>query len=301
MLSLNDFQPITLDDKPVFDKHYTIFPQIHSDYIFTTLISWMKYANYHFTIYNDNLVIYSVINNKIRLRPPIGDLKKEVFDEVINLAKKQDSDFPLGVISLKVKEWMEKVYPKIKFIDHRNFYDYVYLTKDLAELEGSLYSKIRNRLNKFKKSYEYSLENISEENFSEVKEFLKRWCLWKDCESDPILKNEKEAILFSMNNFFKLDLSGLLFRINDKIESISVFEEMNDDTAIVHYEKGSPDFEGIYKAINQETAKLLFPKYKFINRESDMGIPGLRKAKISYRPHHLVEVFHINRNNLIST
>lgn len=298
MLSLDDFKPITLDDKPLFDKHYENYPPIHSDNIFTTLISWKGYSNYNFTFLDDNLIIYSNINNKIRFRPPSGKFKKDVFDQVINLAKKQDSDYPFGVIDLKTKEWMSKVYPKIKFEEHRDFYDYVYLSKDLAELQGSSYAKIRNRLNKFKKNNEYLVEKISEENMNEIQEFLKRWCLWKDCESDPILENEKKAILYSMSKFFDLKLSGILFRINNAIESIAVFEGMNPATAVVHYEKGSPDYDGIYKAINQETAKLLQNNYKFINREPDMGIPGLRRAKLSYQPHHMVEVFHVDRHSL---
>ena len=133
----------------------------------------------------------------------------------------------------------------------------------------------------------------------EVGEFLDRWCLWKDCGSDPILENERKAILFSMSHFFDLGLSGLVMRIDDKIEALSVYEKMNPETAITHYEKASPDFDGIYKAINQETAKILQKYFRFINRESDMGIPGLRKAKLSYRPHRLMEVFHINRKSLV--
>jgi hypothetical protein len=300
MLEINDFQPVTIDDKSLFDKHYEKYPPIHSDNVFTTLVSWMEYANYHFAFKDNNLIIYSNIENNIRFRPPSGKLKKELFDEVINLSKKQNSDYPFGVINLEVKEWLEKKYPKMNFVEHRNFFDYVYLSNDLADLKGSSYSKIRNRLNKFKKNYEYNVEKISKENINEVREFLKRWCLWKDCESDKILENEKKAILFSIKNYFKLKLSGIIIRINDTIESISVFEKMNENTAVIHYEKGSPDYDGIYKAINQESAKILENDNEFINRESDMGIPGLRKAKLSYRPHHMVEVFHINRNNITS-
>ena len=95
-----------------------------------------------------------------------------------------------------------------------------------------------------------------------------------------------------------MKFSGIAIRINDAIESIAVFETMNKDTAIVHYEKGSPDYDGIYKAINQETANILQKNYKFINRESDMDIPGLRKAKLSYRPHHMIEVFNISKESI---
>ena len=133
----------------------------------------------------------------------------------------------------------------------------------------------------------------------EVRAFLKRWCLWKDCESDPLLENEKKAIMFSMANFFELKLSGIAIRIDGKIEAISVYEQMNPDTVVIHYEKGAPDYDGVYKAINAETAKLIQKEFKFVNREPDMGLPGLRKAKMSYRPHHMVEVYHIARDKIL--
>ena len=101
-----------------------------------------------------------------------------------------------------------------------------------------------------------------------------------------------------MDNFFKLGLSGLAIRINNRIEAISVFEKYSFDTAVVHYEKGSPDYDGIYKAINQETANILQKDVRFINRESDMNIPGLRKAKMSYRPDHMIKVFHLCKENI---
>jgi len=298
MLLLKDFKRLTIEDKPIFDRFYKKYPPAHSDYIFTTLISWMNYANYQYTILDENILIISEIDHKIRFRPPIGENKKEVFDQVLNLAREQSADCPFGMITSDVKEWMEKNYSNLNFKEHSGFFDYIYLASDLAELSGSDYSKIRNRLNKFKKTNEYNIENISKKNFEEIKEFLKRWCLWKDCESDPILDNERKAILFSMDNFFNLGLSGLAIRINGDIEAISVFEKYCFDTAVVHYEKGSPEYDGIYKAINQETANILLNDVKFINRESDMNIPGLRKAKMSYRPHHMVKVFHLCKEDI---
>ena len=300
MLLIDDFNPLKIEDKPFFDKHYAKHPPVHSDNLFTTMMSWMEYANYHFAFVGENLVIYSKIKDQIRFRPPSGGFKKDVFDQVLKLAEKQESDYPFGIIDLKTKEWMSKIYPKIEFKDHRDFYEYVYLAENLAELKGSDYAKIRNRLNKFKRNYAYELEKISEDNFDEIREFLKRWCLWKDCESDPVLENERKAILYSMDNFFQLGLSGIAMRINNAVESIAVFERMNPDTAVVHYEKGSPDYDGIYKAINAETAKIILGQnIRFINRESDMGISGLRNAKLSYHPHHMIEVFHVDKQSIL--
>lgn len=298
MLSINDYKPIELEDKEIFDKHYEKYPPTHSDNVFTTLISWKGYANYCYTFLEDNLLIMSKIENRVQLRPPSGKINKNVFDQILKLAKEQDSEFPIGLLDNATKEWIEKKYPKLELTPTRDYFDYVYLASDLANLEGSDYRKIRNRLNKFNRSFEHSFEEINQENFSEVKKFLKRWCLWRDCESDPILESEKKAILYSMDHFFDLKLSGIAIRIHDKIEAISVYEKMNPDTVIVHYEKGSPDYDGIYKAVNQETAKIVQKYAKYINRESDMGITGLRKAKMSYRPHKLIEVFSINKDSI---
>ena len=144
---------LTIKDKPIFDKIYKKHPPVHSDYVFTTLISWMNYTDYHYTILDENIILFSEIEGVIRFRPPIGENKKEIFDQVLNLAKTQNSDFPFGMITLDKKDWMEKNYSNLIFKEHRSFFDYVYLASDLAELSGSEYSKIRNRLNKFKKTY----------------------------------------------------------------------------------------------------------------------------------------------------
>ena len=102
-----------------------------------------------------------------------------------------------------------------------------------------------------------------------------------------------------MGHFSELELSGIILRINGDVEAMAVYEQMNSDTAVIHYEKASPDYAEIYKAINNETAKILQKEFRFINRESDLDIPSLKKKKMSYHPHHMVEVFHIDRESLL--
>jgi hypothetical protein len=298
-LLLDNFKLVKLEDKPLIDKHYIKYPPVHSDNLFTTMVSWKDYGNYHYTLFEDNLIIMTKVDNNIQFRPPIGKYDKDIVQQVLQLAKKEGSDPPIVIIDTQTKDFISKNFPELEFKPDRDYFDYVYLASDLAELPGTPYSKIRNRLNKFKKNFLYTVEIISDENMDEVREFLKRWCLWKDCESDPILENEKKAILYSVSHFFELGLSGINLRINGVIEAIAVYEKMSDDTALVHYEKGSPDYDGIYKAVNQETAKILQKKFKFINRESDMDLPGLRKVKMSYRPHHMVEVYHLDKQSLL--
>ena len=298
MISIKDFKKLTLKDKYIFEEFYKKYPPVHSDEIFTTMISWMKYSKYSYIKMKDNIVVMNEINNEIHFRLPIGKKNVELLKDVFCLAVEFGSDKPFVVFDIKSKEWMKKEFSSINFNKSRDYFDYVYKSSDLANLSGSKYSKIRNRLNKFQKNCDYDVEMISEDNMDEVRHFLRRWCLWKDCDKDIVLANEKKAILYSMKHFFDLKLSGIIIRINRRIEAIAVFEKMNSDTAIVHYEKGSPFFDGIYKAINMETAKILQKEFKYINREEDMGIEGLRKAKMSYRPHHMVEVNYIKKEDL---
>jgi len=298
MLSIDDFKPLSLQDKSLFDDHYKKFPPFHSDQLFTTMMSWNEYANYHYAHIKNRLIIMTIINNQVQFRPPIGMHDREIFYQVLRLAKNVESNFPLCLIDHASKAYLTKNFPHIEVSLQREYFDYVYLSSNLAKLEGEKFRKIRNRLNKFKNQNIYSTEDISQENMAEIRQFLKRWCLWRDCESDTILKYEKKAIMYSMKHFFDLGLLGLAIRVNEKIEAISVYEEMGDETVVIHYEKGSPYYDGIYKVINQEVAERVFTRYRYINRESDMGIPGLRQAKMSYRPHHLIEVFAIKQKNI---
>jgi len=295
MLSSDDFIQVTLESKPLFDTHYKKYHPIHSDNVFATMVAWSEYAHYEYNFFDESLIFKVTVDGIVQFRPPIGKFSKETFDMLIKLAKKEGSEYPISLITEDVKEWIEKNYNSISFVDMPEYADYVYRSKDLASLKGSDYRKIRNRLNKFVKNFEYDTETISEDNISEVKRFLKRWCIWRECEDDPLLSYEKKAVMFSMDHFSELGLSGVAIRVNDIIEAISIFEQMSPDTVVVHFEKGSPYYDGIYKVVNMETARVVEGDVAFINRESDMGNPGLRKAKKSYRPDYMIQVYKIKK------
>jgi len=233
-----------------------------------------------------------------KFRPPIGKEDPELLDQVLELGKALGGPRPFVGMEENMKAFVSKHYPHFSFTPNRDFFDYIYLANDLVELPGKKYLKIRNHLNRFNRNHKYTLEKVSEENHTEILHFLNRWCLWKDCESDAILDNERIAIIYCMENYFKLGLDSLAMRIDGEIEALSVFESVTDELAVVHFEKAMPDFEGIYQAINRETAMVLARDHKFINRQSDLGIEGLRMAKKRYGPHHMEKVFYLQRENL---
>jgi len=298
MLNDTDFRSISLDDRDLFVGHYNRFPQVHSDNTFTNMICWNHYAHYCYAHVEGSIVLSSTIDGNTRYRPPIGPRDPELLEEVMALATKSKSSLPLVILDPETKKWISEIYPQLTFRPERNYFDYVYRAADLAGLPGRKYLTIRHQLNQFQRNCAWGVEPVTVDNLSEVFDFLEQWCEWKDCDSEPVLANEKEAVLFAILHYSDLKLSGLIIRVDGKIAAMAIFEGMNSDTALVHFEKGIPECKGIYRAINAETAKFLAENYTYINRESDMGVEGIREAKTRYHPDHMVKVYFVSKADL---
>jgi hypothetical protein len=293
MFGIEDFKPLKLGDKPLFDAHYAMYPPRHSENIFTTLVSWSHFVQPYFLFHEGCLMIMTKPDENPRFRPPLGPCSPELVRQLVTLSEEAKSEYCLVLVDNETMAWLKEIFPEACFIKHPDYFDYVYRAADLANLEGKNYLKIRNKLSKFKRQQAYEVESLCKQNIDEIRIFLQRWCLWKDCESDPLLDNERLAILYTVEHCFELGLRGLAIRINGDIEAVTVFESICPDTAVVHFEKAMPAFEGLYQAINNECAKLLSKNHLYINRQSDLGIEGLRTAKQRYHPTMMLEVQHM--------
>lgn len=298
-ITFADFKPVTLDDKEMFLSQFSRFPPSHSDNSFINMICWNHFAHYRYAKIGDSILISSTIGENTKFRPPLGPKNPDLMRDLFRTAVAYGDEKPVVLIEKDTRDWILEQYPKLPLHADRNYFEYVYRTDDLADLPGQKYQNIRRQLNRFQRNCNPAVELIDDGNLIEVQEFLLEWCEWRDCDSEPFLLYEKEAILFAISHFGELGLSGLLIRVSGKIGAIALFEILSQDTAVVHFEKGLPDCEGIYKAINAETARFLKGRVKFINRESDMGVAGLRTAKTRYRPHHMVEVYYVQKEDLI--
>ena len=295
MLTQNDFHPVNLADREFFVRHYEKYPQTHSDNTFTNMVCWNHYAHYQYAFLHDNLLLASTIDGVTRFRPPIGPRNPDLLKSLVRLAFDVSDDEPIVLIDPDTAKWMKEICPNLIIAPDRNHFEYVYRTSDLADLPGKQYLTIRHQVNKFRKNCLYAVEPISKNNREEVKRFLIEWCEWRGCEGDPVLAHEKEATFFAIDHFEELAMSGLVIRVHSKVGAMCLYEPINADTALVHFEKGMPDCDGIYKEINMETAALLRKDFTFVNRESDLGLSGLREAKLRYHPDHMVEVSTVKR------
>jgi len=298
MLSPEDFSPVTLGDRDLFATWYRRFPQVHSDNSFANMIAWNHYAHYRKALVGDHLVLSSTVNGETRFRFPIGPRDPGIVGEVLRLSLDAGGSTPFVVFNGDDRASLLEMYPRLTLHPYRGFFEYVYRSSDLVDLPGKPYLKIRSQLNRFHRTCSHSTEVLGPAHLAEVRQFLERWCDWRDCETDPVLANEREAIETSLAHQEELGLSGLLVRVEGGIGAMAIFQELNPETAVVHFEKGLPDCEGIYRAINHETARVLRDRYPFINRESDLGVPGLREAKERYHPHHMVGVYYTRRSEM---
>lgn len=171
------------------------------------------------------------------------------------------------------------------------FEDYIYLTDDLALLKGNRFSKKRNLIHQFNKIYtdagRVAVERLTSDHADESLQFLKKWCEnHEGCEGPDYesLACEKRALTLALHAVDTLEGRGILIRIDGVINAIAIASRLNASTGVLNFEKAFSDVRGLYQFLDNECAKRLFDGYRFINKESDMGIPDLAHSKHSYHP-----------------
>ncbi len=206
-----------------------------------------------------------------------------------------------GGLTSRQADFINEIYGgEFTFTPNRDYAEYIYETEKLATLAGrNLHSK-RNHLNRFKSLYEYEFEMIDESNKYEALAVAEQWCRSANGDGgedggDDSISSESCAIRKSIENYERLGFKGAIIRIDGKPVAMTMGEEISRDAFVTHFEKALDGYEGLYVAINYCFAKSL-GEYKYINREEDMGIEGLRRSKLSYKPTILLEQLVGERN-----
>lgn len=215
---------------------------------------------------------------------------KEKFEEV-------GQPFTMRLIPSSILEELKKAFgDRLIIEDDRANYDYVYEKEALIHLRGrSLHSK-KNHLNFFNNNYKYQYYKMTSDMSEDAMRFIREFNSKKQIPPHEmeLLKMEERAMKNVFENIEAGGYQGGVIYIDGKIEALSVGSIMNDNTAVVHIEKGNTEYRGIYQAINTEYCKHLPEEITLVNREEDMGLPGLRKAKLSYKPVKLLDKYIIS-------
>ena len=193
-------------------------------------------------------------------------------------------------VSKAVKERMEDLCPgRYAFTPDRDNYEYIYKSEDLINLSGKKFRQKKNHLNQFRMQYSnYEYVPITDDIIPLCRETAASWV---ETHHEEGIEDELIAINLLFDNWDVLGLKGGAIKLFGRVEAFSIGELLNDRIALIHIEKANPDIRGLYQAINNEFIRHEFSEVEFINREEDMGLPGLRQAKESYNPDHFAEKY----------
>ena len=296
-----DFQKITFAEIPLIEDYLQRFPQTHSETSPISILCWDNYSKSRYAVINDHLFLTRTIKGETMYNAPIGKYDPNLFEEFLLFAKTSAGKYAISFYEDKYIPYMKEHHPETPVYHSRGCSDYYYRTDELANLHGQKYINIRGQINQFNARYQYATEQITPEIIPEVHEMLEKWGVSKHTEANLIMKEEVGAAHNALDNWEKFHCEGLALRIlpKNKIGAIAIWNELNNDTALIHFEKGFTQYKGIYKIINQETARILQGRYEWINRESDMDVPGLREAKLRYHPEKCAKAWYIKRKEIL--
>ena len=285
-----DFQPIRLEDREKY------IPYLHSgksrgcEYSFANLYLWGRQKA---ALINGQMVLFSQFNRKTVYPYPAGEgEKKPVLEAIIQDSQKRGIPCRITGLDSEDMEQMEKMFPgQFRYHCDRDSYDYVYAIDDLADLKGKKYQPKRNHINRFLSEYPNAvIRPLDESTLPDARNLADRWYQRRTAEEDAGM--EMAALNRAFANWQALGLEGLVLYVGNQVVAMAIGSFLGEDTVDVHFEKADLDYNGAYAVINRAFARHIrekYPQVKFLNREEDMGLEGLRKAKLSYYPHHMVE------------
>ena len=277
-------RPLSLNDRLFVSEYLHRFPPEVSELTFTNLYAWCRTRPIWIDILNESLIFFAETRTGlVILGNPVGPVSlAEVFREYGSRITGAER-FPKAMLTNL------SLPPGVTVVEDRDNFDYVYSREELVTLAGRNFTKKRNHINQCLAAYPCRYEIITSETVSECLSMLDRWCAVRDCRGEPGLCGEYQAIEETLRHYQEFGLTGGAIRIEGSIEAFTVGEALNPTTAVCHFEKATPRFQGLGQLINQWFARNNLAAFTYVNREQDLGITGLRQSKESYHPDHLVE------------
>jgi hypothetical protein len=259
---------------------------------FVNLYSWQFLTRGSYAIVDGTPVARFVLEGErvVYLVPDGSENGREVARQVVeeSLARGETPRL-LGLIP-RLTGWLEGDFPgRFRYRANRDYFDYIYVRQDLVELKGRGLQAKRNHVNRFERTYRYEYLPLAPALVPECLALEEAWCRRRGGDGSASLLNERVALTLALQHLEELELLGGAIRVDGTLVAFAYGAPISSDTFGVHIEKADASVEGAYNIINRELARRVPERYTYINREEDLGIPGLRKAKLSYRPAFLLE------------
>lgn len=282
-------RPLTLDDKPLFDAFFLALQPRISELTFANLYLFREAHAYGLTLVGDSPVVLGQgYGGEEYFLPPLGGAVASalllLFDEGMTLYGADDPFLARYLTGQGVSVG-----------EDRDAFDYLHLRQELAELPGNRFHKKKNRINYFTARHAFSVEVYGESHRKRCLTLLDEWRRVRDGIGSSSLELETKAAEEALTLTGCLGLEGVVVIVEGRVAAFALGERLNRDTAVCHFEKSDPFMEGVSQLVDREFNRLLFTDCTYLNREQDLGEPGLRAAKLSYHPVELVKKFRARR------
>lgn len=290
-----EFSPFTLQDKELYESYLAHETERGCEFSFANLYLWGSQSFAHL---NGHILLFSTFGRRSFYPYPLGKANPKEVIELI-LADAEERGIPCRITGLgeTAKRTLEELYPnRFRFHADEGTFDYVYDIDDLADLKGKKYHGKRNHVNRFREAFpDYTALPLGEDNLVAARQMADRWYETRLAEQpNADFHMERVALEKAFRDYQELGMEGMVLANGEEILAITLASRLSPDTFNVHFEKARTDVQGAYATINLEFARYIrqkYPSVRYLDREEDMGLEGLRKAKQSYYPHHMVKKY----------
>ena len=277
------FEPLDISHKNLVNKYLAAQNYRMCELCFGNMYIWRGVYNYRIAFYKDFMIIRQCVDGKEYYYMPIGtgDIKELFEPEIINL-----SEYSISPVTDEMADILKTCLPgAFAFQEYPEQYDYIYEAESLITLSGKKLHAKRNHINQLLAQGDVLYEDINDGNIAECKKMSDEWFSMYGDATDG------EPVETAFKYYKELDFLGGLIRLNGRIIAYTIAERLTHDTMCIHIEKAFHEYSGAYAAINRYFAEKNCRDVKYINREDDMGIESLRKAKMSYHPAMLLRKY----------
>jgi len=282
-----EFKPVGLEDREIFDGTLSHEPAEVCELNFANIFIWKDSEHPRWTVLNGSLcvLVEPDFEDPYFLPPLGGERVPETIAACLEHAPR---------LSRVPEHFAARYGAGFKAEEDPGNFDYVYLRQDLAELKGKKYDGKRNRIRKFESTFAHEYHALTRPDVPGCYRLLEDWFEEKR-NGDPYMKAEKVAIIQALASFERLGLKGGVVKVGGRVEAFTMGGRLTADTAVIPIEIANPGLVGLAQWINREFVLREWGAYALINREQDMDIEGLRKAKLSYQPDHLVKKYNLTK------
>lgn len=289
---MSEFQPVGLQHKSLFDECFQFEGMESSSDSFGNVFLWDILCRRNIARLGDRLGVEYLCPMGIFYAYPAGrgDLSAAI-EALRQRAGEQGVSLLLRGVAEPQRRQLETALPgRFEFEPDRDSADYIYDINAIAALAGKKLHGKRNFCNRFENTHTWRFMELTPALFEDCRSLLKTW----DAEKNGGDVQENTAIETALRCWDTLGFSGGVLYAEDEPVAFTIGERLSETTVDVHFEKARDDVPGAYPMVAREYARLLrdrHPELRYLNREEDMGIPNLRRAKEEWYPAFLLEKY----------